>query len=167
FSGRGAPLAAALQPPQPLTSLSPPPPRLARFCARHLLLGLLAGLMLCLPGCSLFVSDTKDVTIRSNAPDATLFVNGREVGTGTAVVPLKRNKNHVIRAEAPDGRVATARIGRGISTTGVLDIVGGILFLFPFLGALSPGFWDLSQDYLYLDLPPVPGQEQSQTRPQT
>ena len=120
-----------------------------------LLVGMLACLLACLPGCSFFVDPTEDVTIRSNDPQARLLVNGREVGTGTAVVPLKRNRSHVVRAEAPDGRVATARIGRGISTTGILDIVGGVLFLVPFLGALSPGFWTLSQDFLYLDLPPA------------
>lgn len=147
--------------------MSTPKIRPLRASGRHLLLGLLVGLMLSLPGCSLFVSSTKPVTIQSNVPDATLYVDGKEVGTGTAVVPLKRNRNHVFRAEAPDGRVATANVRRNVSTTGVLDIVGGVVFLVPFLGVLAPGFWDLSQDFLYLDLPPADREGTTQASPTT
>ena len=122
------------------------------FCARHLLLGLLLALMLLNPlGCSLFVSSEQPVTIKSSDPSARIFVNGQEVGVGTAVVQLRRNRNHQIRAETADGRFDNKRIYREVSTTGILDVIGGVFFLVPFLGVLGPGFWSLGQDYLHLD----------------
>ena len=125
--------------------------------SRHLLLGLLVALMLFGPaGCSLFAPSTQPVTLKASDPSAKLYVDGTEVGTGSATVQLKRNQNHHIRAETADGRYRNLRLYREISTTGVLDIVGGIIFLVPFLGALGPGFWSLQQDYLHLDLQPAP-----------
>lgn len=105
-------------------------------------------------GCSLFVGSNQTVRIEASDPEARLFVDGQQVGTGSAVVPLRRNKTHSVRAESPDGQVAQARIRKEISTTGILDIIGGIFLLVPFLGALAPGFWHLDPDYLFLKITP-------------
>jgi len=54
-----------------------------------------------------------------------------------------------------DGRVARARLRKGVSTTGIIDVVGGVFFLIPFLGILGPGFWSLDPDYLFLEIAPA------------
>jgi len=38
---------------------------------------------------------------------------------------------------------ATRTVNKKISTTGILDIIGGFIILVPFLGFLSAGAWDL------------------------
>lgn len=130
--------------------------------ARFLCIGFVSGVMLLgQAGCSLFVDPRQDVTIEASDPSARLFVDGREVGVGKAVVPLKRNDTYAVRATLPDGRFAGTRIRRNVSTTGVIDVVGGIFLLFPFLGVLGPGFWQLEPDYLFLRIP----DEQPGTQP--
>lgn len=135
--------------------------RAAASSRAALAVSLAALLLLGPPGCSLFVDSRQDITIEASDPAARLFVDGREVGTGRAVVPLRRNDTYAVRAELPDGRIARARISKGISTTGILDIVGGIFFLVPFIGIAAPGFWNLDPDYVFLSLSGV----QPSTRP--
>ena len=130
-----------------------------------LLCPLMAGLMLAGPaGCSFFVDSQQTIRIEASDPAARIFVDGQEVGTGSALVPMRRNRTHSVRAELSDGRVAQARIRKNISTPGILDIVGGVLFLVPFLGALAPGFWELDPDYLFLKLTPQAPAEAPSTR---
>lgn len=109
--------------------------------------------LLCLAttSCSLFSSSTQTVTIESSNPEATIRVNGRAIGTGTATTALKKSKTQVVTADYGNQH-RTAIIDSSLSTTGALDIVGGILFLFPFLGFLSDGAWTLDQDYIRIDL---------------
>ncbi len=59
-------------------------------------------------------------------------------------------------AKTSDNRAGVATIGTKISTTGVLDLVGGILILVPFLGLLSSGFWSLDTDQVAIAVPPPP-----------
>jgi hypothetical protein len=68
---------------------------------------------------------------------------------------LKKNKGHVVVARVGD-RAGTAIIDKSISTTGVLDIVGGLLILIPFLGVVSPGFWTLEPETVVVAIPPAP-----------
>ncbi len=109
--------------------------------------------LLCLAttSCSLFSSSTQTVTVESSNPKATIRVNGQAIGTGTATTALKKNKTQVITANYGT-QTGTAIIDSSLSTTGALDIVGGVLFLFPFLGFLNEGAWTLDQDYVRIDL---------------
>ena len=119
--------------------------------------GLAAALLVGPGGCSLFVPADQAVTVQASDPSARLFVDGRPVGVGTANVAVRRNRNHTFRAETTDGRIQTGRLYREVSTTGILDVIGGVFFLVPFLGVIGPGFWTLDQDHVYLALPPAPG----------
>ena len=103
-----------------------------------------AGLMI-LPGCSLFSPKTQAVGITATDPMAEIYVDGAPVGKGTVSLQLDRRRSHTVTAKA-NGKAGAAAINKHISGTGVLDIVGGCLFLFPFLGVLGAGFWDLEPD---------------------
>lgn len=133
--------------------MNPPMKTTTRFSAR-LLATVLIVTSAVSPGCSLFVGSKQPVAINATDPDAELFVDGAPVGRGTATVDLKRNRSHAILAKTEDGRSATANIGTQISTTGVLDIVGGLILLVPFLGVVAPGFWMLDTEQVYLPVPP-------------
>ncbi len=107
------------------------------------------------PGCSLFVGSLQRVAITATDPSAEIIVDGQPAGKGSVVLDLPRDRSHAILARAGD-RVGMAQVGTVISTTGVLDIVGGVLFLFPLLGLLGPGFWSLEKDSVVVPVPPPP-----------
>jgi hypothetical protein len=106
--------------------------------------------------CSLFVSSMQPVAITASDPTAQIFVDGSPVGTGTVTQDLKRDRGHAFMAKTSDNRAGTATIGTKISTTGVLDIVGGFFLLVPFIGLVSPGFWSLDTDQVAIAIPPAP-----------
>lgn len=128
----------------------------SRVC-RLIVVAMLAPALAVMPGCSIFQSANQDLTVVPSEDNAEIFINGKPVGTGTTTVKLKRGADYSVMAKSGE-RAATAKVGRKISGTGVADIVGGILFLFPFIGVFSPGFWDLNPQQLSIALPqPPPG----------
>jgi len=97
------------------------------------------AMMFNLTGCSAFRSSTQIVSVTSDQPDTEIFINGAMVGKGTASAPVKRNENVQLMAKK-DGYIPIQRsIGHSLNTTGVLDIVGGCLFLIPLFGLLAAG----------------------------
>ncbi len=108
----------------------------------------------CLTSCSLFAPSTQSVAITATDPAAEIFINGSLAGKGAATVDLRRNKSHAILAKVGD-RAGTATIGNSISTTGVLDIVGGLFFLVPLIGIAGPGFWSLDNTEIVIAIPPA------------
>ena len=108
-----------------------------------------------LPGCSLFASSMQVVHVSTNEPDAEILIDGGFVGRGTASVNLERDRGHVVMARLGD-RVSTFAIDKEISTTGILDLVGCFFFLFPIIGIVGDGFWDLDPQAVVLVLPPAP-----------
>lgn len=98
-----------------------------------------------LAGCSSFRSSTQTMSVTTDQPDAQIYVNGSMVGTGTASAVVKRNENVQLMVKK-DGYVTIQRsIGNSMNTTGVLDIVGGVLFLIPLFGLLAAGSHSLDQ----------------------
>lgn len=119
---------------------------------------LLLVLALLLPflatGCSLFASSRQIVTIQATDPAAEIWVDGNLVGTGTVTTSLWRRRSHQVVARAGD-RTGTAQIDRELSGTAVLDLVGGVLFLFPLIGVFGGGFWRLDTNHVVIGLPPA------------
>ena len=105
-----------------------------------------AALLLGPAGCGLFVPSQQSVTITSNDPNARIVVNGEPVGTGDVVVKLNRRDRHVVQAYASDGSQDRRRIDKELSPVAILDIIGGVVFLVPFLGLLGPGTYNLDPD---------------------
>ena len=102
--------------------------------------------------CSLFSSSRQNVRIETNDPDCVIKVDGMTVGHGeTAIANLKKNKSHIIVAQN-GSKKGMAVVESELSTTGVLDIVGGILFLVPFIGFCSKGAWELDPDVVVVDV---------------
>jgi hypothetical protein len=50
-------------------------------------------------------------------------------------------------------RIGTASVSSQIAMTGVLDIVGGLIWLVPFVGVVAPGFWDLDRSEVTIWIP--------------
>ncbi len=109
--------------------------------------------MLLLQGCSAFQPSDQMVTIIASEQDATVYVDNNPVGTSPVSISLERDRSYAVSAKY-GGRVGTAVVGRKISGTGVLDIVGTCLFIVPVIGLFSPGFWDLDPTTVHVQLPP-------------
>lgn len=121
--------------------------------ATKVLLSGLGFVLLFNSGCSLFVSATQPLVIAASDPNADIFVDGVLVGRGTATIQVSRNQGHAIMARIGD-RVGTATTQTKISTTGILDIIGGFLFLLPFLGLLGAGFYEQDRESIMIAIPP-------------
>lgn len=102
--------------------------------------------------CSFTGGSKQPLTVMASDPRAAIYVDGRPVGTGTATVQVKRNRAHSIMVRVDD-RAGVGHVGKTISTLGVLDLVGGLIFLVPFVGIFAPGFWTLQQDTVMVAVP--------------
>jgi hypothetical protein len=104
--------------------------------------------------CSLFSSGSQEISIQPTSPRAEVFVDGAHVGTGTMTYSMKKKKTHSVMARCGDS-TGVAIVDRQISTTGVLDLVGGFLILIPFLGVFGPGFYELDPEHVVVSIPDV------------
>ena len=101
--------------------------------------------------CSLGVGSKQTVTVNSNVP-ASIMANGSPVGKTPLSFDAKRAKSLALIATAPGYSQSTKTIDRQFSQTGMLDGVGGLFFLLPWLGLLSDGAWELEEDQVFLNL---------------
>jgi hypothetical protein len=122
------------------------------FKSRWPVVGLVSVSLVAMPGCSAFVPHTQRVVITPSHPDATVSVDGEVVGKGRQVMKLRRDERHRVIAEYR-GRQGAEAINKKISGTGVLDIIGGCLFLVPLIGIITPGFWDLEPTEVNVIIP--------------
>ncbi|MEY3395769.1 MAG: hypothetical protein RL346_2006 [Verrucomicrobiota bacterium] len=101
--------------------------------------------------CSFGVGSTQTVTVTSNVP-AKIMANGTAVGKTPLSFDAKRAKSLALIATAPGHTQSTKTIERQLSQTGILDGVGGLFLLLPWLGLLSDGAWELEEDQVYFNL---------------
>ncbi len=108
-----------------------------------------------LTGCSAFRPHKESLSIMTNQPDAVIYVNGERLGTGVVHTRVKRSKNVQVVASKPGYHTAYRSIDSNLNITGVLDIIGTILYLIPFVGLLTPGCKSLDETNVALHLDPV------------
>ncbi len=106
---------------------------------------LIVSFMFVSSGCSLFVSRTQTMTVTASERDAEIFINGNMVGVGTASEIVRRNENATIMVKKKGFYPATRNISKTMSNVGIVDCVGGFIWLIPFFGLLAPGAWELQQ----------------------
>ena len=102
--------------------------------------------------CSFASSSTQSIAVQPTHENADVFVDGRLVGRGTRSVEMHKRRGHVVMAKC-GGSVGIAQVDRSISTSGILDLIGGVIILVPFLGALAPGFWRLDPPMVVVVIP--------------
>lgn len=103
-------------------------------------------------GCSLLAPGRTNFTATSTEQDAEIFINGQFVGKGTGSADVPTNQSVTVMAKKDGYFPATQTISTRMSTTGVLDIIGGCIFLVPFLGLLSAGSSKLETNTANLNL---------------
>ncbi len=123
---------------------------------RILALLLTPALAISSAGCSLAGSATQSVTIIPSHPKAQVIIDGVPKGTGIQSVELSRKRSHSVLAQCKDSS-GVATIYRELSTTGILDIIGGFLILVPFIGLFAPGAYELSPENVSVAIPDASG----------
>ena len=107
-------------------------------------IGICAVLLATSTGCSAFRGEMQTMNINCSPPDSVLMVNGQRY-TPPAQVSVKRNRDVSIQCYKDGFAPYQRTIGNHFNTTGVLDVVGGCIFLVPFIGLCTPGAWSLDE----------------------
>ena len=111
---------------------------------------LVVSLLVLQSGCSMFAASTQRISVNTSEPDAQIFINGELAGTGNVSRMVPRNQSVSIMAKKDGYYPVTRDIGTQMSSTGILDIVGGCIFLLPFIGLAFPGSKALDLDSVSL-----------------
>lgn len=125
---------------------------------KKLLASLLVPLTALVCSCSLASSSTQSIVIMPSHASAEVYVDGNLRGTGPQTVELSKKRNHSVMAKCGNSAGA-ASIERNLSTTGLLDIIGGFLILLPFIGLTAAGAWELSPTTVSVPVPDSGGCE--------
>lgn len=107
-------------------------------------------------GCSLVAPSVQELTIDTSDQGADIFVNERHVGTGSATVMVLRDAPQRIQVRR-HGFSNEVVVKTKLSTTGWLDLVGGFLFLLPFVGLFASGSRTLEVERIWIEAPPERG----------
>lgn len=104
-------------------------------------------------GCSLFAPHHEELTIVTIPPGAKVDIEGSHF-VSPVKTQIRKGHSFAIYVEMPGYVSQKAWCGRTISTTGVLDLAGTMLFYLPAIGFFSPGVWKLEQTYYKFFLKP-------------
>jgi len=85
-------------------------------------------------------------------PQAKIYVNNEYKGVGNVDVLVPRNKPVMVRVEKEGCQSISRIIETKLSTTGVLDTIGGWLILLPFIGLAFPGAYELEKSSLTMNI---------------
>ncbi len=103
-------------------------------------------------GCSLFVSSQQAFQVTTSEADADIFINGIYAGKGSANMRVRRDESVSVLARKEGFKPATDTVNPKMSMVGVLDIIGGAIFLVPFIGLASSGSRELGQSNTVLHM---------------
>lgn len=113
-------------------------------------MSLIVSIVFLQSGCSMVVPGKQRFNVVCSEPDAKIYVNGEFVGTGNVQTRVPRNNSVSVMVKKDGYYPATRDIGTEMSMTGILDIVGGCIFLLPFIGLAFPGARSLDQNSVSL-----------------
>lgn len=124
---------------------------------RKIIALLMLILIMALQGCSAFKGATETVFIKCNEPGIILTVSGSPQPC-PAQIQAKRNRSLSIQAKKSGYSPYLRTIDYQISTTGIFDVIGTLLFYLPAIGLLTPGAWDLEETDIMIQLTPLSAQ---------
>ena len=102
--------------------------------------------------CSFASPSSQSIVIRPSNEHAEVFVDGARVGTGTTTIDMSKGRTHSVMAQCGHS-TGVAQVDRSISTSGILDIIGGFILLIPLIGVFADGFWELEPTTVVVAIP--------------
>ena len=97
-------------------------------------------------GCSFLAPHRQSFSVMASESDAEIYINGDFIGAGSVETRVPRNKDVSVMVKKEGFKTTTREIGTTISAIGMLDMIAGYLILFPLLGFMAPGFYQLDQN---------------------
>ncbi len=105
----------------------------------------IAFLMVChlnLTACSIFGGSSQSLTVNSEPPGANVLINGTLAGTTPLQHQVPRRGDLMVEVQKAGYKPQSRMTGRKLSSVGIVDVIGGALFLLPLLGLIAPGAWE-------------------------
>ena len=102
--------------------------------------------------CSLVAPRMQSISVTSDPAGARVTVNGMSAGVTPTQYKIKKNEEASIVVGKDGYETATRLTSTTLSTIGIVDIIGGCIFLLPFLGLLAPGAWKQEPSNVHLNL---------------
>lgn len=96
-------------------------------------------------GCSSFAGSRQPFSVTASEQDAKIYINGDLVGTGNVKTTVPKDKSVSVMVKKEGYYPATREVGTKMSFIGILDIIGGCIFLIPLIGLAFPGSHELDQ----------------------
>lgn len=91
---------------------------------------------------SLFGPISESIGVSSDPPGARVIASGKPVGTTPLYFEAQRGNNLLIEVQKSGYQTQYRTLSRRMSTLGILDIVGGAIWLVPFFGLLSSAAYE-------------------------
>lgn len=107
-----------------------------------------------LAGCSLFGPRSESIGVSSDPPGARVIASGKPVGTTPLYFEAQRGGNLLIEVQKTGYQTQYRTLSRKMSTLGILDIVGGAIWLVPFFGLLSSAAYEHDPAEIGISLEP-------------
>lgn len=107
-----------------------------------------------LTGCSIFGGTSQTLIVNSEPPGADVLVNGTLAGTTPLQHQVSRRGDLSVEIHKAGYTPQTRVTGRKLSSVGIVDVIGGALFLLPLLGLLAPGAWEQDPSAIGVTLEP-------------
>ena len=98
--------------------------------------------------------------VESDPPGARVFVNGQDMGATPIDTRIQRRDNAFVTVKKRGYHTASRTTGRELSTIGVIDVIGGCIWLVPFLGLIADGAYVQTPKRIFVHLSPSDGGEE-------
>lgn len=114
---------------------------------------LLFVMLIQLSGCSLFVGSRQSITVASDPAGAEILINGENFGASPATGTIRRDEPASIMVRKKGYETVTRSTSTRLSGWGIVDIIGGVIWLVPFFGLLGAGAWKQEPTNISVALP--------------
>lgn len=92
--------------------------------------------------CSLVGKGSQRFSVNSHPPGALVFLDGNPVGATPLSTRIKRGDETSVMVRMDGYYPAMMTTSGSLSTLGIIDVVGGFIFLLPFFGLMSDAAWE-------------------------
>ncbi len=107
-----------------------------------------------LTACSIFGGSSQSLTVNSDPPGANVLINGTLAGTTPLQQQVPRRGDLTVEVQKAGYKPQSRMTGRKLSSVGIVDVIGGALFLLPLLGLIAPGAWEQDPGMIGITLEP-------------
>lgn len=107
-----------------------------------------------LTACSIFGGSTQPLMVSSYPAGANILINGVQAGTTPLQYQASRRVDLMVEVQKPGYTSQFRSTSRKLSTLGIVDMIGGVMFLLPLLGLIAPGAWEQDPSTLAVTLEP-------------